>query len=87
MPTSKPACGESEIQARIKELAEGRLRSNPYLALQNVSCDYLDGVLSLRGRLPTYYLKQVAQEAVADLEGVDRTDNQIEVVMPTFRSR
>ncbi|HLN28577.1 MAG TPA: BON domain-containing protein [Gemmataceae bacterium] len=87
MPLFDVGDGEPEIHVRIKELAEGRLRSHPHLALKNICCDYLDGVLSLRGRLPTYYLKQLAQEAVAELEGVDRTDNQIQVVMPTFRSR
>jgi hypothetical protein len=56
------------------------LRSNPYLALKNVACDYQDGVVILRGCLPTYYLKQVAQEVVAHQQGVDRVENQIEVV-------
>jgi osmotically-inducible protein OsmY len=79
-----PACA---AQVSIIELAERRLRSNPYLALKGVSCDYLDGVLFLRGCLPTYYLKQLAQEIVCGLEGVDRIDNQIQVLTPTFRSR
>jgi osmotically-inducible protein OsmY len=65
-----------------KELAERRLRSNPYLALKNVSCDSLDGRLILRGCVPSYYLKQIAQQAVASLEGVERIDNQIEVISP-----
>jgi hypothetical protein len=60
------------------------LHSNPYLVLKHISCDYLDGVLILRGCLPTYYLKQLAQETVADLDGVDRIDNQIQVVTPTL---
>jgi hypothetical protein len=62
------------------EMAERCLRSNPYLALKNVSCACLDSVLVLRGRLPTYYLKQRAQEVVAGLAGVERIDNQIQVV-------
>ena len=66
----------------IAELAESRLRSNPYLALKNVSCEYQEGVLILRGCLPTYYLKQVAQEAVASVAGVQHILNQIEVVAP-----
>jgi len=84
MTAFEVADGEPEIHARIKELAEGRLRNHPHLALKNICCVYLNGVLSLRGCLPTYYLKQLAQEAVADLEGVARTDNQIQVVAPTF---
>jgi osmotically-inducible protein OsmY len=83
-----PACAEPETsQASIRELAERRLSSNPYLALKWVSCDLFDGVLFLRGCLPTYYLKQLAQEVVGGLEGVERIDNQIQVLAPTFRSR
>ena len=41
-----------------------------------------DGVLTLRGCLPTYYLKQVAQTSVAGLEGVERIVNLIQVVRP-----
>jgi hypothetical protein len=33
--------------------------------------------------LPTYYLKQIAQAAVASLKGVQRIDNQIQVVGET----
>jgi osmotically-inducible protein OsmY len=65
-----------------KDLAERRLRSNPYLALKKVSCDSHEGVLILRGCVPSYYLKQIAQQAVASLEGVERIDNQIEVISP-----
>jgi len=46
----------------------------------------LDGVLVLRGCLPTYYLKQIAQEVVAYLEGVESVDNQIQIMTPAFRS-
>jgi len=62
-----------------EELAETRLRSNSYLALKNVSCDYHDGVLVLRGRVPTYYLKQVALATVAGLAGVRHVVDQIDV--------
>jgi len=82
------ACSEPETSlASINELAERRIHSNPYLALKGISCDCLDGVLFLRGFLPTYYLKQLAQEAVADLNRVERIDNQIQILTPPFRSR
>ena len=86
-----PASTEPDTPTRIpqtglKELAEQCLHSNPYLALKNISCDMLDGVLVLRGCLPTYYLKQIAQEAVAPLEGIERIDNQIQVVASAFPS-
>jgi osmotically-inducible protein OsmY len=64
------------------EQAESKLRRSAYLALQHLSCEAHAGVLTLRGRLPSYYLKQVAQAVVAAVEGVEHIDNQIEVVPP-----
>ncbi len=83
---SERATETTNPQANLRELAERGLRRNPYLALKNISCDVLDGVLVLRGCLPSYYLKQIAQEVVAHLEGVARIDNRIEVMAGTFRS-
>jgi osmotically-inducible protein OsmY len=67
------------------DLAERALRNSPYLALRNVTCDCRDGVLTLRGCLPTYYLKQVAQAVVARLEGVRQVVNEIQVVCGGMR--
>jgi osmotically-inducible protein OsmY len=64
----------------LAERAESRLRSNPYLALKNISCEFDGDVLILRGCVPSYYLKQLAQESVAALSGGKRIVNQIAVV-------
>ncbi len=69
----------------IPQMAESKLHSKPYQALKNVSCDWRDGVLVLRGRLPSYYLKQVAQEVVVRLDGVGAIDNQIHVMTTAVR--
>jgi CheY-like chemotaxis protein len=70
----------AERPSPVADRVEKQLRSNPYLALKNVSCECRDGVLTLRGCLPTYYLKQMAQAAAAGVEGVGRIENRIEVV-------
>jgi Cu/Ag efflux pump CusA len=67
------------------QLAERCLRSNSYPALKSISCEFQNGTLILRGCVATYYLKQVAQAAVARLESVERIDNQIRVVTPPSR--
>lgn len=41
-----------------------------------------NGCLYLEGILPSYYLKQLAQEAVRKLAGIDRVVNQIKVASP-----
>jgi hypothetical protein len=67
-------------------VAERHLRSSRYSALKHVSCDYEGGVLVLRGCLPSYYLKQIAQEVVShQVQGVGRLENQIQVVRPAPR--
>jgi hypothetical protein len=62
----------------IETEALNRLRSRPYRALERVSCEYREGTLTLRGRVPSYYLKQLAQAALAGLVGV-RVANHLEV--------
>jgi hypothetical protein len=39
-------------------------------------------VLTIRGCVPSFYLKQVLQGLLKNLEGVDRIDNQVEVINP-----
>jgi osmotically-inducible protein OsmY len=67
----------------VEERVRSQLLCNPYGPLRLLSWDYRDGVLTLQGRLPSYYLKQVAQSAVARVAGVQRVINSIEVAPST----
>jgi hypothetical protein len=83
---AEPDTPRTDPQASPQAVAERGLRSSRYAALRHVSCDYRGGVLVLRGRLPTYYLKQMAQEVVAhQFDQGGRLDNQIQVVRPASR--
>ena len=64
---------------RISEAATECLQASPYKVLAGVVCECGDGVLSLKGRLSSFYLKQHAQEAVAAVSGVIQVVNDIEV--------
>jgi osmotically-inducible protein OsmY len=64
----------------VNEHIKHHLWENPYRALRGISWEYREGVLTLNGRLPTFYLKQMAQAAVARVAGVERVVNRIEVV-------
>lgn len=59
-----------------------KLQSNPYRAIRAVSCECDRGQLLLRGRLSSFFHKQLAQEAVAKIEGVTQVVNEIEVITP-----
>jgi len=61
-------------------LAKDRIRHHSHLAVQRIWCEYNGGRLYLRGQVPSFYLKQLAQTAVSGLEGVAQVINEIEVL-------
>lgn len=63
----------------IAEAATECLQNSPYQALRRISCECKYGVLFLRGRLSSFFQKQVAQEAVAGVSGVTEVVNEIDV--------
>jgi osmotically-inducible protein OsmY len=63
----------------IGAAAKRCLRASPYKVFAGVSCECAHGVLLLRGRLASFHHKQVAQEAVATVNGVIQVVNEIEV--------
>jgi osmotically-inducible protein OsmY len=63
----------------IARAAESRLRQTSHHALRRVTCEVNNGVAVLRGAVPSFYLKQVAQIVIGNLEGVARIVNQIDV--------
>jgi hypothetical protein len=65
--------------AVIEEAARRTLSESPYPVLRRVVCRFDHGVLTMRGRLSSFFLKQMAQTAVSRLEGIERIDNFIEV--------
>lgn len=65
----------SDLTRRI----EDSLHETGYSHLRNLHWCVVEGVVTLRGRLPSYFAKQLAQSAVARVMGVDRVVNEIEV--------
>ena len=69
----------------IEELARRRLTENRSYArcFRDITIEHDSGVLLLRGRLPTFYMKQVLKTLLRDLDGVDHIENQTDVVSAT----
>jgi len=63
-----------------------RLYRSGYLVLRDLSCEACAEGVELRGRVSSYFLKQVAQVVVSDVPGVRRVVNLIEVVSSESRS-
>jgi hypothetical protein len=55
------------------------LLASPFRVLRRVTCSCRDGVLTLKGRLFSFHEKQVAQETVSHVEGMNLVNNEIEV--------
>ena len=60
----------------VAESAQDRLQRQ---FLKQVSCDCRDGILYLRGHTHSFYQKQLAQEVVRRLDGIETVVNDIEV--------
>ena len=64
---------------RISDAAEACLNGDRRQAFAAVACGCRGGVLLLGGEVPNFYLKQVAQELVAQVAGVTQVINKIGV--------
>jgi hypothetical protein len=66
----------------IIERCAAILRGSSHYALRRLRCDFHEGVLSLRGVVPSYYLKQLAQALLGKLAAVEEINNQVVVQAP-----
>lgn len=73
--------GDNELIGSIEDLVNQRLgKQCPHrFNFKDVTYHYSRGTLTLRGRLPSFYLKQVLQTLLCDIEGVELIDNQVDV--------
>ena len=90
-PSDAPSCVASLASATtivgspgagVLQTIERRLRDSSYYYLRTISAAYEAGVVTLRGRVPTFYLKQTVQSIVEKTEGVERVVNLVDVVNP-----
>lgn len=73
--TSTPSSLRSHLAKRVQH----HLHSLPYRALQNIICEDDGTQIILRGRVPSFYHKQLAQALVLSLTGFGPLANLIEV--------
>lgn len=63
------------------------LSNSPYLSLRSVKCNYEGGNVTLRGEVPTFYLKQLAQSLVGGMVRPENILNLVQVKPPGTRLR
>lgn len=72
----QPRLSADEVVAAA---AQQRFSESCYFALRGVLCEYHQGMFVLRGKVPSFYTKQLAQEMVRKIEGVGAVVNALEV--------
>jgi osmotically-inducible protein OsmY len=55
------------------------LEQNPYLAPKTLRFETAEGRVTLRGTVGTFFQKQMAQEAIRRVAGVEEIANELEV--------
>lgn len=55
------------------------LGQHPHLARQKLRTEHVDGHVTLRGVVGSYYQKQIAQEVIRRIDGVFQIANELEV--------
>jgi len=89
MMVQQEAIADGLDVANTERAAQRRLESSGYEVLKTIACRFRSGTMFLKGEVPTYYHKQLAQEAVRTLAAVDAISNQITVtsLRPRIASR
>lgn len=82
---SRPTDSDSPLRrehAALERAAKQWVNDNtPYqYYFRDVEYRVDDGVLTLRGRVPSFYLKQILQAVLGKLAQFERIDNRVEVI-------
>jgi hypothetical protein len=69
-----------QAQRHLESLVRADLRESPYDEVGRVTCTLTERVLTLTGRVSSYYLKQIAQRiALKRLNGIGTVLNELQV--------
>jgi osmotically-inducible protein OsmY len=58
---------------------DSAIRSNPFVLHRRVFLEDSQGRVTLRGRVDSYYQKQMVQEVLRGMEGIAEISNELEV--------
>ena len=75
---------QQEALRKVEQRAHALVNAHPHFHGRAAQFEFVcrEEVLVVRGLVPTFYLKQVLQTMLKDLDGVSLIDNQVTVVSP-----
>lgn len=77
-PREQPAAPRQARQPQ--ESAQARLQASPFLPLRDLHCVGDRDKVTIRGRVPTQYLKDLSALLVRSIDGVRSVTNDVEVL-------
>ncbi len=69
----------SRAPGELLQRVDSAIRGNPHLAGNRVFCQEDAGTVVLHGRVGSFFQKQMAQETLKRLAGVEKVINELEV--------
>ena len=69
----------TQTSVGLDKIVQSAINDSPYLAKRNLCCETHDGRVVLRGQVKTFFQKQMAQEAVRNIDGIKSIVNCLEV--------
>ena len=69
----------TSAQIDLDSLIAATIRKSPHLKSHKLQVEIQQGHVVLRGVVNSYYTKQMAQETLRRIEGVEQIENQLEV--------
>jgi osmotically-inducible protein OsmY len=67
--------GGDKIQERMEQFLKTRMLSGSHV----IQCSFQEGMLLIRGKVGSYYAKQLAQEYARQISGVEQVANHLTV--------
>jgi osmotically-inducible protein OsmY len=75
----RTSANTAEVSNRLTDISQQLLATNQYFEVRRVQCEVREGILFLRGKVSSYFLKQLAQESVRSVKGTYGVANFVEV--------
>ena len=73
--TQHPQSAPAELLLRV----DSAIKDSPHLTGHQVFCQAESGIVVLHGTVRSFFQKQIAQEILKKLDGVERVINELEV--------
>lgn len=70
---------DTSTSGELLQRVDSAIKTSPHLAGHQVFCQEESGIVVLHGKVDSFFQKQMAQETLKKLDGVEKVINELEV--------